>query len=472
MTASNSPLHQTPGLAASSPRTLRSPALSVPSGVPMPPSFLRPPSSLFMRAATAASNCYSQAAAAAALERGGGVCYPRTPKCARCRNHGVVSALKGHKRFCRWRDCACPKCALIAERQRVMAAQVALRRQQAQEESEVRGHQEQTLPPDSPPHVGGGGEPARGRHAGGTVSEQEPANRRCCSEFCRGQRGEKSETGNRHCIEQGNSAVCLQASFLRSSPEATGGHQEKPCARDISGKEMTAHPSGPDESLKSTNSPASLSSSDMESANESECPKDYVVANISFPMSSPVSGSSRCRDPLHILTKVFPNHKQSKLERVLRFCRGDIVQAIEQILNVSEHKQGLGQLTTPPLPECKALQQSSNFSLLGLDVRALGSKSAFSPFQTSPVSFRSEMNLYGLSPRLGIGPLRMTYFPPGRALPGLFSPYFRTGLLPALPFQPAMDCSFSGVIKDASCFPSKDMIVSSKLCTRINEEKK
>ncbi|XP_026502144.1 doublesex- and mab-3-related transcription factor A1 [Terrapene carolina triunguis] len=427
--------------------------------LPVPPAFLRPPS-LFLRAAAAAATGGSSPCCP---ERG--ACSPRTPKCARCRNHGVVSALKGHKRFCRWRDCACAKCALIAERQRVMAAQVALRRQQAQEESEARGlqHLLQQRPPAArgeaalSPAAAGRGAAGRAPARGGASAELQPGRRE----------GQMQKYDSYFRVLEGPVVLSHPPPLISSpeSAEASGSYRVKSSGLEISEKEETVQCPNLEQQLEGVESSGSLSSSDMESGNESEWSKDFAA-----PSSSPPAAASRQRDPLGILTKVFPSHKRSKLESILQFCKGDVVQAIEQILNRKENKQNVKDFANSSRSEFSALQRASNFSLTGLGVGAFGNTSAFSPLQTSSTSFGNATNLYGLNPRLGISPLKLAYSTPGRGLPGFMSPYLTPGLVPALSFHPAMDYSFSGVIKDASYFPSKESLTSSGIYSRLNQE--
>ncbi|XP_050436429.1 doublesex- and mab-3-related transcription factor A2-like isoform X4 [Adelges cooleyi] len=100
-----------------------------------PPQHLTTPSTADQISVVILSSYYRHRAITVAMDSSEG----RRPKCARCRNHGVISWLKGHKKRCSFKECVCPKCNLIAERQRVMAAQVALKRQQAAEDAIALG---------------------------------------------------------------------------------------------------------------------------------------------------------------------------------------------------------------------------------------------------------------------------------------------------------------------------------------------
>ncbi|XP_037349332.1 doublesex- and mab-3-related transcription factor A1 [Talpa occidentalis] len=474
--------HLAPGLVVTAPPP-GSPAVPVPSGIPVPPTFLRPPS-LFLRAAAAVTTGSGGCPPAPGLERGVGVVgcgYPRTPKCARCRNHGVVSALKGHKRFCRWRDCACAKCTLIAERQRVMAAQVALRRQQAQEESEARGLQRLLYSP--------GGRAPRGSRTENPQASSGPAAAVTAlglsalrpssglatpafEVFQPDYTEEKQEQKESKC----DSCQSIQEELVSKSHQLTlgsssesngiiGKQNVRSSISENSNKEDSILSSHPGEQSGGEESPRSLSSSDLESGNESEWAKDFTATRGSLP-----TASSRPRDPLDILTKIFPSYRRSRLEGILQLCKGDVVQAIEQILNGREHKPGSRDLPSSGELENTAFQRVSNFSFAGIGFGTLGTKSAFSPLRTTSTSYGGDSSLYSLNPRLGISPLRLAYSSPGRGLSGFISPYLTPGLVPALPFRPALDYAFSGMIRDSSYLPSKDSLIGGRLYSIPNQD--
>ncbi|XP_053556594.1 doublesex- and mab-3-related transcription factor A1 [Bombina bombina] len=428
-----------------SPRPLLHPGLlsaagpqeGMPPAVPMPASLLRP-SSLLLRAAAAAAACSPRMAIS--LDRaGGGSLYTRTPKCARCRNHGVVSALKGHKRFCRWKDCSCAKCTLIAERQRVMAAQVALRRQQAQEECEARGVQHYVYP-------GGGEAPG---HRGHTLPMYS-------------QEGNKDEASIRQNSFYGTMSRPAVSTHCISQPTTTGstGQILKSSGSAVSSKEDSVQSPVSEEISEGAESPRSLSSSDLESGNESEWPRDLSASN-----SKAVVASSKHRDPMEILSKVFPNYKQTSLQSILHHCKGDVVQAIELVLNGKDHKQDTRDTESPSRSEQSTFLKEPTYSFSGV---GFSTKSAFSPLHANPSPVRGDTNMF--NPRLGLSPLRLTYSTSNRGLPSFISPYLTSGFVPSFPFQPGMEYSFPGMLRDASYYPRKDSVSISGLYSRLNQE--
>ncbi|KAG7230783.1 hypothetical protein INR49_019597 [Caranx melampygus] len=368
--------------------------------------------------------------------------YPRTPKCARCRNHGVVSALKGHKRYCRWKDCMCAKCTLIAERQRVMAAQVALRRQQAQEENEARELQLLYGTAEGLALAAANGiiPPRPNYEVFGSVSSEsnsevrafpkEPAFRLRHPPAVCGETGvHRERLGPGHLVPDGRHA---------GSGSENGDSESfinSPVSKPIKDGEET---------------PGSVSSLGSDSGSETD--KDEQEP-------SPSSAASRHMNAIDILTRVFPSHKRSVLELVLQGCGKDVVQAIEQILNNSGAHQGhdkagpeetwtaerMLQNAQQPPPSSTSTTAPTRPMLPG--AMTLSNRSAFSPLQPNAPHFGADPSTYPLGTHLGLNPLRLAYSAHSRGL-AFMTPYSTTGLMPTLGFRPPMDYAFSDLIRD------------------------
>ncbi|KAK1792360.1 hypothetical protein P4O66_012320 [Electrophorus voltai] len=259
------------------------------------------------------------------LYMGGPVSQPRaplqrTPKCARCRNHGVLSWLKGHKRYCRFKDCTCEKCILIIERQRVMAAQVALRRQQANESLE-------SLIPESLralPGIAvgtGGGEAAQTapprtsnidlRWTADPITPQLP-----------------QELSEDLSAEQSGGENSGSASDREQEPASSPEEPKPSSCYTPDTPEPPPHPEEPRYALPK----ACVDPEPKTDSPKFPSEPNLLIEGLSGSVSLPFNLRAN-RPPLEVLKKIFPTHKPAVLELILRGCGGDLVGAIEVLLS-------------------------------------------------------------------------------------------------------------------------------------------
>ncbi|XP_032225264.2 doublesex- and mab-3-related transcription factor A2 [Nematostella vectensis] len=243
----------------------------------------------------------------------------RSPRCARCRNHGIVSYLKGHKRYCQWKDCTCTKCSLIIERQRLMAAQVALKR----DEEDAVGYREMPI------------EPSMMYRANTEELPPQP-----------------DRNNNMRVRSFGSSSSDPASEPKDVKPYSEGSPAKRPKLPDMEAQFPSPPEAGDDNVFYDSDVPRSEHGRTNQGVPE-RCTNENGGSPTTRYDVSPSNGFHQTAEqlvrgripPIELLTRLFPTQKRSVLELIFKGCHGNTLQAIECIL--PSHEKAMSILKQP-----------------------------------------------------------------------------------------------------------------------------